>query len=261
MAILGTITHGSLAQFGLPAAKLLVKRFEHTSEPNLPTVLGEHPRLIHVMNHGPMLAPYVAGVHLAHQLAVSGGADRRPFVAVHRRLFMLPGVRQLIEGGFGAIRPLTFKDIVDGLRDGPYHDFLVLPEGDNEFFGDMRTIRPFKSHRFIELAVELGIPILISAHRGTEDWALSLRLDDRTTSFLSKLSPTLAQRFADDPIFNIQGIPLPIHALRMRSSVFVPTLQPGELSPNPRQRRLQILHESRAARAIMQRLLDELDAE
>jgi hypothetical protein len=51
-----------------------------------------------------------------------------------------------------------------------------------------------------------------------------------------------------------------LQQLRMKSEVYQPTLHAQELSANPRQRRLQILAESRQARAVMQRLLDEMDA-
>lgn len=254
------ITLGHLATLGKPVANALVRKVEYSADPDAEGIVAGCPQLIHVMNHGPMLAPYVASTFLADAIVNAGGAQRVPFATVHRRLYSLPGVRDVIKWAFDADKPLGFNDVVETFKQGPFTDYMVLPEGDNEMFGDMHSIRPFKSHRYMELAIETGLPILVTVHHGTEDWALAFRLDARTSRWLSTFSPALSERLGDTPIFNLQGIPMPIERLQMRSQLFRPSLTVGDLAPNPRQRRLQILAESRKVVDLMRQMLAEMQA-
>jgi hypothetical protein len=69
----------------------------------------------------------------------------------------------------------------------------------------------------------------------------------------------MAEKLGDEPILNLQGIPLPLESLRMKSQLYYPTPEGGSLHENPRQRRVQVLQESRKVLQMMNQMLAELD--
>jgi hypothetical protein len=244
-----------------PLMRLLVGKVDFQSEPPLAQILQQHPRLIHIMNHSTMLAPWVATGALAEELFNAGGGQRAPFAIMHKRYFTFAPVRDFMRRNFNTERPLNFLEVADQLNQGEFTDFCVFPEGANEQIGDVYELSAFKSHRYLELAIEIGAPILITVHRGTEKWASTWRLDSLSQQLLQLAAPGLYYRLYPHFTFNVQAIPLQIQTLRMRSVLYLPRLQREDLHEDPIRRNHQIFEESLEIRKIMLRMLRELDNE
>jgi hypothetical protein len=212
------------------------------------------------MNHGPMAAPFVGGGLLAQKAVEAGGAERVPFAVIHRRLFRYGPVRSYFARNFNTSRPFGFEDIVANFGTGRFTDFMVLPEGSNELFGDMVHVRPFKSHRFIELSILLNAPVLVTVHRGTENWSTWLKLDDFTLQALGFLNPRFARRIVPSRTLNLPGIPMRVPKLYMKSELHYPDLKAHELSQEPSQRYHQLRAASEELRRRMNDMIEELPA-
>lgn len=247
-------------RLGRPFVNRLAPTRSFEADPDIESVLQVAPRLIHILNHGPSLAPYVVGAYVAQEIVRAGGGQRVPFAAVHRNMFRLPIVKDLIARSLGARRAFTFEDVVNQFQNGNFTDFVLSPEGSNEMRGNPYEVRPFKSHRYIELSIRLDIPMLLTAHRGTEDWTLSLRFSDFTASLLSWMNPRMAQLLSFNQTVNVQGVPTPLQQLRVKSLLYKPELKYDELADHPRQRQLQLREESEKVRKILSRMLGSLDA-
>lgn len=242
-----------------PMLARIVSRISFDSDVELYRIINENPKLLHVMSHGPMLGPWPAAAYLAKKAVDNGGGERIPFAQFHRFFFDVPLMKSMIERTFNSWRPFSVEEIIDQFQSGNFTDFMVLPEGDNCNFGNLNYTRPFRSHRYIEIAIRAQAPLLITVHRGTEDWAISARLDDFTMRSLSLLLPALHSRLEDSRILNIQSIPIQIPYLRVKSSLYRPELTADDLAEDPLKRRSQIRHESLKVQEKMNQMLSELD--
>jgi hypothetical protein len=242
-----------------PSLNNFVQRVSFESEVEVWRMLNDYPQLIHIMNHGPMLGPWPAAAYLAKKAVDNGGGDRTPFGMFHRTFFKIPGLKQYIAKKFNSDHPFTFEEILDEFEAGAYTDFMVLPEGDFCNFGDMTRLRPFRSHRYVELAVRLGAPIAITAHRGTELWAIETRLDNFSLALAKRLLPKSFGWIAQDRVLNLQTLPFTIPYFRMKVALYHPELKASDLSQDPDTRAKQIEEESNKVRAKMEQMLQELD--
>jgi hypothetical protein len=241
-----------------PFVRNFVTQVAYKTPRTLQSALRANPHLIHIMNHGPMLAPYVAAGAFAQQVYELGYGERVPFGVVHRRLTSFPVLREYIERNFNIPRPFGFEQIAERLGSGWFNDFVVLPEGSNEAFGDPASIRPFKSHRYLELALRLRLPVMVTVHYGTEDWVLSIRPDRATMQVLRYLQPGLYGILQRSRYINFQSVPLRLARLRMASQLIYPDLRYENLPHMPRSRHLMIREASEDIRGQMQRLLTQL---
>ncbi len=242
-----------------PMVDFFVEDVRHTSSPEFDEILSRHPRLIHLGNHGTMLAPYLLSGAIAKLMDENGGGQRMPFAVIHRRLFKLPFVKVYFKRNFNSDKPYKFDEVLRELREGAFTDFVVFPEGANENIGDVYKISPFKSHRYLELAILAEAPILIHTHRGTEDWASTVRLDQVSMLLLERLAPKYYQRIAPTRMLNFQGIPTKIKKLRIHSLLYLPRLKAEELSEDPTERRAQIREESMQIAELMRKQLTKMD--
>jgi hypothetical protein len=236
-----------------------VERVSFESDVEIWKVLQEYPQLVHILNHGPMFGPWPAAAYLAKKAVDNGGGDRTPFGMFHRLFFENRLLRTVTSRLFNSERPYTFDEILEGFEAGYYTDFMVLPEGDFCNFGSLKRLRPFRSHRYIELAVRLKAPLLLTAHRGTEAWAFETRLDNFSLAVAKRLLPDSFRWIANDCIVNVPAFPGRIPVFRMQTTLYVPTLKVEELSDNPDERRQQLTEESERVRARMNDMLAALD--
>lgn len=248
----------NVATFLWPLREFFVARHDNLASETLRTAMQE-PKLIHVMNHGPMAAPYIAGAVVAEEIVRAGGGERIPLAIFHRRMMRYQFFRDYFQQHFGATPPLRFEEIVSQFGTGPFSDFVVLPEGANELYGDMRWMRPFKSHRYLELAILLDAPLLLTVHRGTENWSTALRLDDGSLTTLGMLSPAITRRILPTRTLNLPGLPMPIPQLLVTHQLYWPRLQGSELAATGAERYRQIRQESQLVRQQMNALLAQLD--
>lgn len=244
-----------------PLQRQLIRNVHHTFEVEPETFLREYPRAIHVMNHGPMWAPWVVAGALAERFTAAGAGKRVPFAVIHRRLYKFSPVRGYFQKRFNSDRPFRFEEIVERLVGGDFTDFLVLPEGAYEQLGLPEEVSRFKSPRFVELALETEAPIVLTVHRGTEPWAVTLRLDAFTMRMLHYFWPSLHRRIADHATLNLPGLPAPIDTLRVHSVLIELPLKKEALSAEPRRRRQQLWEIAETVRDRMIYELRQLDRE
>jgi len=95
----------------------------------LPAILEQHPRLLVIMNHGPMLGPAPALAALVRVMAHNGGGQRLPFGVAWRGFYQVPGLRQLASRFTQASGDLGVDEVVERLTTGPFNDCGLMPEG------------------------------------------------------------------------------------------------------------------------------------
>jgi len=223
----------------------------------LKAVLAEHPRLLIVLNHGPMLGPVPAAVALGQAALSGGGAERVPFGIAWRGFYRLPLVRQLAGRLTRAEKELNVFDAVARLKEGPWTDCVIMPEGELCNLGNGVDVQPFRSGRFIEVAVRAGVPILMVAHLGTEQLARPLEVP-RLNGALSRWLPSHLQQ----PLARSGMVSLPwlldgrIDQLRMTFALHQPALT-QEVIDSPQGPRA-VSREAQQVRAGLQRLVNQL---
>ncbi len=247
-------------QFMRPIFDWFVENYSFRIEPEMEDVFEANPRLIHIMNHGPMFGPWPVGALLARLADEAGFGHRVPFAVAHRLFFVIPGLRDLMAQYLNARQPYTFSEVMANFEAGHFTDFMVLPEGDNCNFGNMDRMREFRSHRYLELAIRLKTNILVTVHRGTEQWSTGVRLDDFTMKAMHTLLPLLYHRIERHRIVVLPSIPAPIPQLDVYSRLYTPKLQLADLADDPVIRQRQIQAESREIQRLMNNMLRELDA-
>ena len=249
----------NVAKFLTPMVKFFVEEVDHKSSPDFREILDRHPRIIHLGNHGTMLSPYILSGAIATLMRDNGGGERTPFGVIHRRLFKLPFVKAYFRKNFNSQKPYRFEEVLRELQEGAFTDFVVFPEGANENIGDVYKLSPFKSHRYLELAIRAEAPILIHTHRGTEEWASTIRLDQIAMMALERFLPSYHERIAPTRMLNFQGIPTRIKKLRVNSLLYLPRLKAHELSEDVEARKAQIKAESQQIAEIMSKQLTKMD--
>lgn len=143
---------------------------------DLGSLLRQHPRLLICTNHGPLMGPLAAFVALHDQFVRAGGERRKILVIAWRGFYRIPLVRLFAQYATQTSRPLSVQGYLDAFSKHEFSDFLVMPEGDNSAFGNGDDIEPFRSHRFVEIAVRMGIPVLLMVHQGSSRWSRIFRL-------------------------------------------------------------------------------------
>src|SRR5205085_5756721 len=103
-------------------------------------------------------------------------------------------------------------------------DMVVFPEGAMTFFGDVRKVQPFRSPRFLEVAIRAQAPILLAVHRGTEEWNTLLPIPKEVTPYIRMISSFFGKRMDEEQFLN-----LPINLKRVAKFSMVTKLYVPEL--------------------------------
>lgn len=165
-------TLSELAALGRPLQKLFFRQLTlHGDTAALRQTLGAESHLVIVLNHGPMLAPAAALLGIQEVLCRHGGGHRRVLGVTWKHFYKLPLLKHVFTYVTQINRGLGVEELVARLKDGRFHDILIMPEGENCNFGDGETVQPFLSPRFVEIALRTGAPILIATHRGGRYWS------------------------------------------------------------------------------------------
>ncbi|MES2964820.1 MAG: hypothetical protein V4760_13090 [Bdellovibrionota bacterium] len=233
--------------------------------PKLSQILEENPRLVIAISHGSPLSWLPAVALLCAHFTARGGRDRRPMGVMDRLFFSLPGVKHLAAHLTQSEKALGFMEILESFMRGDGTDLVVFPEGSNCFFGDPNVLQPFRSPRFVELAIEADIPILVCAHRGSEGWGKAIEVDSdwlKSLDYLPKIVfDFIEARLKKTGLFTLPLWPTPMNRFDMICELVPVALKSSDLSSDPAVRREQITKESERIRAKMQGLLDELDSD
>ncbi|MEK7357435.1 MAG: hypothetical protein AAB250_13365 [Bdellovibrionota bacterium] len=232
--------------------------------PGFGQILSENPRLVYAISHGAPLSWLPAAALLTAHAAARGGKERRPMGVMDRFFFSLPGLKHLAAHLTGSEKSLGFTELLESFNRGDGTDLIVFPEGSNCFFGDPAVLQPFRSPRYVEIAIEAGCPILVCAHRGSEGWGRSIEVDSewlKSLDYLPKIVfDFLEARLKKTGLFTLPLWPQPMEKFDMICELMPLSLTSADLSSDPDVRRSQILAESERVRAKMQALLDELDS-
>lgn len=243
---------------------MIVKHTRFRSRPGLAEILEQNPRLVVVFNHSTPLSWLPAIALLTAHACARGGGPRRPMGVMDRFFFSVPGLRAIAHQLTQSDRPLGFHDLIAKFHGSHGTDIVIFPEGSNCFFGDPSELQPFRSPRFVELAIRSSTPILLCAHRGSEKWARVVPVDSRWTDkldFLPKIvADFLGARLRESGILAIPTIPTPLEHFEMVCELYHPTLSEADLSTESDEAAEQIRLEADRVHAKLQSMLAEIDA-
>jgi len=243
---------------------LITQKTRFRSRPGLAEILTEHPRLVVVFNHSTPLSWLPAIALLTAHTCARGGGARRPMGVMDRFFYSVPGLRAIAHQFTQSDRPLGFEELIAKFRSMEGTDIVIFPEGSNCFFGDPADVQPFRSPRFVELAVRSNTPILLCAHRGSEKWAHTVHVDPALTSAVdllpSLISNFLGKRLRETGVLAIPTIPTPVDHFEMLCELYEPTLKEADLDSDHEKARAQIAEEAARVHAKLESMLAEIDA-
>ncbi len=242
--------------------KFVAKKIFFTSDVSLDSVLADHPRLIVVFNHSSPLSWVPAPCLLTAQLAARGGGARTPIAVMDRFFYSVPGLRKVAQFITQSEVPLRFEDLVERYQTLGTADLVVFPEGSNCFFGDPNVLQPFRSDRFVEIAMRTRTPLLLCVHRGSEEWGKNIPMNEDIAATISELPlPTFARKFLGDRIksgFTVPLLPKPMAQFSMYAKVYSPRFSEADENQSVEWRSL-VSSEALRVHEEMRSMLNHLD--
>lgn len=208
---------------------ILARSTKFESQPSLDRILAENPKLLVVFNHGTPLSWLPAACLLTSHVCARGGGHRKPFAVMDRFFYSVPLLQSLAKYISQTERPLRFPELIEAFQKMEAGDLVVFPEGSNCFFGPGDVLQPFRSNRFIEIAIEAKVPILICVHRGSEHWAKTVSVAPWLYLSLQRiLGGTVIDRFFQGRLeksgqVTIPLLPTPIDCFEMRAKLHQPS--------------------------------------
>lgn len=216
------------------------------------------PRLMVALNHATPISWIPAISLLAPAAAEAGGGDRIPMGVVDKFFYSNPVTKPLAEYVTQSPEPLGFEALLAHFQEQERRDLVIFPEGARTFFGDLTQVQPFRSPRFIELAIRAQAPILLAVHRGSETWNLELALPREWGAFLMPLSRFFGQGLMEAGSLNLPFLLRKIPHFHMTLKLYTPALYESDLSGSETERRSQLLAEAENIRGLMQEMFDSL---
>jgi hypothetical protein len=231
--------------------------------PGLGSILSQNPQMVVAISHGSPLSWLPAASLLTAHACARGGSARRPMGVMDRFFFHVPGLKRIAHALTQAERPLNLFELAECVDSGDYTDIIVFPEGSNCFFGRPDTLQDFRSPRFIEIAVQHDLPILICVHRGSETWAKAIEVNPEVINQLDLLPKFIFDffetRLRRTGIFTLPLWPSPMKKFEMLCELYQPELTKNDLSQDEMERRTQVRQEAQKVHDRMQSMLKELD--
>ena len=253
-----------LADYETPLRKVLTLMMKARSfhcSPSLSEIFAENSRLIVAMSHGTPLGWLPSVALLGVEALESGGKARIPMGVMDNFFFHVPLIRDLAQWITQTERPVSFADLSERFLNRGDIDLIIFPEGSNCFFGPPDEIQDFRSSRFVELSIVSGAPILICAHRGSENWSLTVPVSKDSVGKLDFLPDGvrgfLEKRLLKTGLLTLPLWPAPIERFEMRCELYRPQLTAVNLSSEPEMRRQQISEESQRVHEKMCQLRDQ----
>lgn len=223
----------------------------------LPAILERHPRLLIVMNHGPMLGPAPALTALVRVMAHNGGGSRVPFGVAWRGFYQFPGLRQLASQFTQASADLGVDDVVERLTSGPFNDCGLMPEGELCNAGNGVDVQPFRSHRFIEVAVKAEVPILLLAHVGSERLGQPVPVPSLAKGLVGRLPEHMRRAISQSGVVSVPWLLSGrIPCLGLACELVEPDISVADLDASDSAQ--QVAAAGRRVRARLQRLVNQL---
>lgn len=248
---------GEYQEFLSALLRSVVDRCEFQSDDNLEDLMKE-PRLVVVLNHGTPISWFPPICLLTEKAVEAGGGDRISRGVIDRFFYSNPLTRPIAEYVTQSSHPQSFDELLEQFSTVERTDLVIFPEGAMTFFGDINHIQPFRSPRFIEIAVRAQAPLLIAVHRGTEDWNMRLPLPLELIQTVSLFSKFFASKLQEESQVNLPLRLKKVPILKMRTKLYVPKLKTEDLAEDPAERRAQIQIEADDLRQLMQEMYDSL---
>jgi hypothetical protein len=225
-------------------------------EPPLQEVLAENPKLVVVFNHASPLSWLPAVALLSAHVNAKGGGERIPVGVMDKFFFEMPVLNKIAALLTQSETPHSFHDLTSKFADGEATDLVVFPEGSNCFFGDPAELKPFRSPKFVELAIRARAPILICVHKGSEIWGKAIPIPPEWFSYLEAVPPAvrkfLESRLKETGLLTIPLWPNKMDKFEMRCKLYRPQLKLEDLSEDETERRKQIQAEADHIHALME---------
>lgn len=214
----------------------------------------QKPKLLHALNHAGTLG-WIPSILALLKLVIDHEQKNRYALGIfHRILYKTFLTRKLLEYLFQSTEPPRFAAYIQAFRRPEVTDVAVFPEGDNCIIGDVHTIRPFRSPKFIELALAARCPIVVVVHRGAESWGRDIYASSLVLELIRRIQPSMYKPLLKSPLLNL---PLRIHKIpifSMHISLYTPRTTYEELSSNPRTRWFQLSAEAEKVKTFMKEL-------
>lgn len=233
--------------------RLMVEDIDFKSEIPLKSIL-KNPRLVVVMNHSTAISWLPPVCLLTEKVCRAGGGRRTPRGIIDKFFYKHPILRTLAEYISQSDKPQTFDELLEDFQESDQTDLVVFPEGAMTFFGDLNEIQPFRSPRFVEIAIRAKAPILLAVHRGTEDWNFPFPIPADLIGLVQMVSPFFGQKFSQEKSVNLPLKLKKVRRFRMRLKLYLPSLYEADLAENPHQRRVQMQEEADKIRELMQEM-------
>ncbi|WP_437587466.1 hypothetical protein [Sorangium sp. So ce1000] len=230
-------------------------------------ILTEHPRLIMTVVHGGVISwlPFALAMMRA-TMAVD--PDRSIAATMHPIVWKIPGLSRLAVALSGAEQPYTFPELLAGLTGGSSVDYYAFPESEYCLYGDLREVKPFRFHGFLELSVRAQVPLLLVAQRGSEPWYMPIDMSGRLFSLLGALPPSAFEAIElnkDNALEQVKtyhyvNFPLPLRRVKLDVAfeLYYPRQYKTGLSESFKERRRLLAAEGELVRERMQALYDSL---
>lgn len=236
----------------------IVADYEFRSEQPLKEVYKSEQKIVTILNHSTPLSWLPAVCVLSEKICLeAAGGDRIPVGVMDKFFFQSPLFKPVASylTQFNALP--SFEDIIRKSNLG-YTDVAIFPEGSNCFFGQGEVIQPFRSPRFIELALKMQAKIFIAVHRGSEDWAKAVQLNHHNFPLKAYLPGWLNEKIENGGFFVIPKIPNKIPRFAMTCEFYEPSLKIEDLSTKRSERMRQLWEEADKVRDKMQEMFDSL---
>lgn len=246
-----------LSDYEIVASKVLswvAKDTRFKSRPSLDRIFSEHPRLVVVFSHSSPLSWIPAPCLLTAHAAARGGGYRRPIAVMDRFFYSVPILKQLATYISQSSKPLSFRELIRHFENLKTADLVVFPEGSNCFFGEPSELQPFRSLRFIEIAVRTKTPMLLCVHRGSEEWGHTVSVPEAVLSLGAKF---LSGRLFSSGRITVPLLLKPMPHFQMLCELYQPELQ--ILPEDPEMAKVALQKECELIQAKMKAMLQEVD--
>jgi len=249
-----------------PFARQLAERFIQDIElkkgiPALEDVFKKEKKLVIITNHGPFLGPIAYAIAVAKIFFEHGGAYRTSIGMAHRNLYKIPVMKQCITFMSQLDRPYAIDEVIQHHQLGKFHDFHMMPEGQNTLFSNGVDIQPFSSPKFIEIALMVEAPILIIVHQGSEQWAYPLKIHDKLMMLFAALPPSVFQKINTNKMVSVPLLMKKLPKLKVCYKLYFPRLKLDTLSHSLEPRQEQLWKEANKVRNMMIKMMEQLNRE
>lgn len=219
--------------------------------PPMRELMQRYPKVVHAISHAGTLG-WIPAILALLRVALEEGGERRQALGIfHRGLYRFALSRWLLRTVFQSTEPPTFAKVIEVFRLGPVSDVALFPEGDNCVLGDVYEIRPFRSPKFIELAIAAQAPILVTVHRGAEEWGKDFYIPSWMLRWVRLIEPAYVRPLMKNPVLNLPTRLTRIPKFSLRSALYFPRLSYDQLSSRPRERWFQLNEEAQRVKALM----------